>query len=227
MLVTRDPEIFARATIMSGAYEHNWKKHPIPHDRFMFWQNKLPLYNMRMNNLSAVLLLPQIQEVPRRIRDGRDNHDYVARILNNSPWLYVPSPLDREVRAPDSIQFNLRGFESDEEAKAFQRSANEKGVSVQIFGLSEDNARAYWNWKFIGPQSGLDQTRRMLMRACDVRLPPQLSKDDLDLIATALVEAAELVKKTPAPSVAPTPNYRQSAKSPRRYFEGRLKTGRP
>ena len=78
---------------------------------------------------------------------------------------------------------------------AFQRLANEMGVSVQIFGLSEDNARAFWNWEFMGPQSDLKQTHAMLMRACDVRLPARLGKDDLDFIATALVRAAEDVKK--------------------------------
>jgi dTDP-4-amino-4,6-dideoxygalactose transaminase len=195
MLTTRDPDVIARAIIMSGAYEHNWKKHPVVHDRFAVWQNRLPLFNMRMNNLSAAVLRPQIQEVPRRARDGRANHDYVARILNASPWLNVPPPLDPELRAPDSIQFNLRGFDSDEEASAFQRSANEKGVPVQILGLSEDNARAFWNWNFIGRQSDLKQARVMLMRACDVRLPARLSKDDLDFIATALVESADDVKQ--------------------------------
>ena len=194
MIVTSDPDIIARAVIMSGAYEHNWKKHPVAQDRFGYWQNKLPLYNMRMNNLSAAVVRPQIAEVPRRTRDGRANHDYVADILNGSAWLSVPPPLDRELRAPDSIQFNLCGFESDEEAAAFQRSVNEKGVSVQIFGLSTDNARAFWNWEFMEHQTGLDQTRAMLMRACDVRLPARLGKDDLDFIATALVEAAEEVK---------------------------------
>lgn len=195
MLITRDPDVIARAIIMSGAYEHNWKKHPVAHDRFTAWQNRLPLFNMRMNNLSAAVLRPQIQEVPRRARDGRANHDYVAAILNASPWLEVPIPLDRELRAPDSIQFNLRHFGSDEEARAFQRSANEKGVSVQIFGLSQDNARAFWHWNFIGPQSDLKQTRAMLMRACDVRLPARLSRDELDFIATALVESADEVKQ--------------------------------
>jgi dTDP-4-amino-4,6-dideoxygalactose transaminase len=194
MLITRDPDIITRAVIMSGAYEYNWKKHPVVHDRFGFWQNKLPLYNMRMNNLSAAVVRPQIPEVPRRVRDGRANHDYVAAILNASPWLHVPPPLEQELRAPDSIQFNLRGFDSDEEARAFQRSANEKGIAVEIFGLSEDNARAFWNWKFIGRQSDLKRTRAMLMRACDVRLPARLSRDDLDFIATALVEAAEDAK---------------------------------
>jgi dTDP-4-amino-4,6-dideoxygalactose transaminase len=194
LLVTGDPDIIARAVIMSGAYEHNWKKHPVAQDRFKYWQNKLPHYNMRLNNLSAAVLRPQINEIPRRASDGLANHDYVAAILNDSPWLEVPPPLPQEVRAPDSIQFNLLGFDSDEEAIAFETAANAKGVSVQIFGLSRDNARAFWNWNFIGQQSGLKQTRAMLMRACDVRLPARLGKDDLDFIATTLVDAAENVK---------------------------------
>ncbi len=198
MLVTHDHDIIARAVIMSGAYEHNWRKHPSVCDRFSFWQNKLPLYNMRMNNLSAALLRPQILEAPRRVREGRANHDYVAEILNRSDWLSVPEALDREFRAPDSIQFNLRGFDSDEEAGAFQRLANERGVPVQIFGLSQDNARVFWNWQFLGRQSNLSQTRAMLMRACDVRLPPRLRKNDLDFIATALVKTAEDVKRAGA-----------------------------
>ena len=67
-LITRYPDLIARAIIMSGAYERNWKKHPVVHDRFAVWQNKLPLFNMRMNNLSAAVLRPHIHEVPRRAR---------------------------------------------------------------------------------------------------------------------------------------------------------------
>ncbi len=194
MLITQDPDLIARAIIMSGAYEHNWKKHPVVQDRFAAWQNKLPLYNMRMNNLSATVLRPQLLEVPRRVRDGRANHDYVAERLNASPWLSVPPPLAQESRAPDSIQFNLVGFQSDQEAEAFRKAAGDKGVAVQVFGLSKDNARAFWNWQFIGPQSPLEKTRAMLMRACDVRLPARLKQPELDFIADALVAAAEAVK---------------------------------
>ena len=45
ILVSDDPDLIARAVILSGAYEHNWKKHPVLHDAFAKWQNKLPLYN--------------------------------------------------------------------------------------------------------------------------------------------------------------------------------------
>ena len=194
ILITDDPELAARAVIMSGAYEHNWKKHPGLQNSYMLWQNRLPLYNMRMQNLSAAVIRPQLPELARRVDQGRFNHDHVAAQLNDSPWLDVPPPLGPEERAPDSIQFNLIGFETDAEARAFQAAAKKRGIAVQVFGLSEDNARAFWNWQFLGDQPDLPQTRAMLMRACDVRLPTRLTQSELDFIAAALVEAAAEVK---------------------------------
>ena len=194
VMITDDADLIAQAIIMSGAYEHNWKKHPVVHDRFEFWQNKLPLYNLRLQNLSAAVIRPQIPEVARRVRDGRRNHDHVAALLNRSPWLSVPDALPPEERAPDSIQFNLVGFD-DEETLAYARAAQERGIKVQVFGLSQDNARAFWNWQFIGETPDLPQTRAMLMRACDVRLPARLQQPDLDFVAQALIDAADQVKQ--------------------------------
>jgi len=200
ILITDDADLVARTVIMSGAYEHNWKKHKGPDGQnvpeleqaFARWQNMLPLYNMRMQNLSAAVIRPQLPEVARRVRDGRKNHDYVAERLNTSDWMNVPDPLGPEDRAPDSIQFNLIDMPSDDHARAFADAAAARGVKVQVFGLSNDNARAFWNWNFIpGARPDLPQTRAMLMRACDVRLPPRLNKPDLDYIADALIAAAE------------------------------------
>ena len=199
ILVTDDADLVARAVIMSGAYEHNWAKHiggsdPALEAAFARWQNKLPLYNLRLSNLSAAIIRAQLPELARRVRDGRANHDYVAEALNSSPWLDVPPPLTPETRAPDSIQFNLVGFADDAEARAFAEAAAARGVKVQIFGLSRDNARAFWNWQFIEDLPDLPQTRAMLMRACDVRLPARLTRNELDYVAGALIEAAEDIK---------------------------------
>jgi len=194
ILVTDDADLVARAIIMSGAYEETWKKHPGLQQACAKWQNKLPLYNLRMQNLSAVVVRAQLDEVARRVADGRRNHDYVAEKLNDVPWLHVPPALPKEQRAPDSIQFNLVGF-SDQEAQEFGRRAKENGVAVQIFGLSDGNARAFWNWQFIkGDLPDLPKTRDMLRRACDVRLPARLAKRDLNFIAAALADAAMAVK---------------------------------
>lgn len=196
ILVTDDPDLIARAVIMSGAYEHNWKKHGVLQASFAEWQNKLPLYNTRLSNISAAVIRPQLGHIPRRVADGRHNHDYVAQSLNASPWIDVPPPLAAEQRAPDSIQFNLIGL-SDDETRAYGQAAAARGVNVQIFGLSKDNARAFWNWQFLDQQPDMPKTRSMLMRACDTRLPARLQREDLDFVISALVGAAEDVMGQP------------------------------
>lgn len=194
ILITDDADLVARAAVMSGAYEHNWRKHKGPNGApepeleaaFERWQNKLPLYNLRMSNLSAAVIRPQLPELARRVRDGLDNHNYVADRLNSSTYFDVPAPLAPEQRAPDSIQFNLVGMD-EAETRAFITATEARGVKVQVFGLSEDNARAYWNWQFLPEQIELPQTRAMLMKACDVRLPVRLTRDELDVIADILL----------------------------------------
>ncbi len=195
IMVSDDPDLIARAVIMSGAYEHNWAKHltapdPALEAEFARAQNRLPLYNLRLNNLSAAIIRPQLPEVARRAAQGRANHDYVAARLNTSPWLHVPEKLAPEERAPDSIQFNLVSM-TDDEARAFAAAAAVRGIKVQVFGQSMDNARAFWNWQFLpGGAPELPRTRAMLMRACDTRLPARLTKAELDVIAEAVLMAA-------------------------------------
>ena len=192
IMVTDDADLIARAVIMSGAYEHNWKKHDVLQEAFAKWQNKLPLYNQRMSNLAAAVIRPQLPELARRIRDGRTNHDYMAAKLNASRWIEVPEKLAPEVRAPDSIQFNMVGM-SEPEIRAFADASKARGISVQVFGLSADNARAFWNWDFLPEKFDLPQTRAMLMKACDVRMPVQLPREALDTIADILLASVEEV----------------------------------
>ncbi|MCV2893262.1 DegT/DnrJ/EryC1/StrS family aminotransferase [Lentibacter sp. XHP0401] len=202
ILVTDDADLLAQTVIMSGAYEHNWRKHGAIDEAleaaFARWQNHLPLYNLRLGNLSAAVIRPQLPLVAERVTKGRANHDYVAAQLEQSPWFTVPDKLAPEERAPDSIQFNLVNM-SDEDTRAFADAAATRGIKVQVFGMSTDNARAFWNWKFIkGEPPVLPKTRAMLMRACDARLPARLTREQLDVVVEALLEAVNEVKGAPA-----------------------------
>ena len=205
ILITDDANLIARAVIMSGAYEHNWQKHKGPRgentadlaEAFARWQNQLPLYNQRMGNLSAAVIRPQLPELARRVRDGLAGHDHVTARLNASPFIEVPAPLAPERRAPDSIQFNLVDLD-DAGIDAFAEAAAARGVKVQIFGRSTDNARAFWNWQFLPDRPDLPQTRAMLMRACDVRLPVHLSRAQLDAVADILIDALNEVTRSAA-----------------------------
>ncbi|KUP91259.1 DegT/DnrJ/EryC1/StrS family aminotransferase [Tritonibacter horizontis] len=198
ILVTNDADLVARAVIMSGAYEHNWQKHKPARgdngtalaDAFARWQNQLPLYNLRMSNLSAAVVRPQLPELARRVENGLKNHDYVAAKLNAHANFDVPAPLAPERRAPDSIQFNLVGLD-DVQIETFAAATAARGVKVQIFGRSSDNARAFWNWQFLKDLPELPQTRAMLMTACDVRLPVRLTQAELDIIAGILLSSIE------------------------------------
>lgn len=200
ILITDDADLVARAIIMSGAYEHMWKKHKARRGEnsddlvqaLQRWQNQLPLYNLRLSNMSATIIRAQLPEIPRRVRDGRRNHDHTAARIEGSPWLTVPAKLPQEERAPDSLQFNLVGL-SDENTLAFQAAAARLGVKVQVFGMSTDNARAFWNWQFIPDLPELPATRAMLMRACDCRLPARLTTSECDVVADALIAAAQEV----------------------------------
>lgn len=196
IMITDDAEIVARAVILSGAYEHNWRKHMDRKDNsaeleeaFAKWQNKLPLYNLRLSNLAAAVIRPQIPVLTSRVSAGRRNHDRVAEQINQSPWINVPAKLEPEDRAPDSLQFNLCGM-SDEDVHGFVAAAEALGVKVQVFGLTNDNARAFWNWEFLPEKFDLPKTRAMLMRACDTRLPARLSEADCDAVAAVLIQAA-------------------------------------
>lgn len=189
ILVTDDEEIIARAVIMSGAYETNWAKHKLPPELFQEVQNHLPLYNMRLSNLAAAVVRPQIKEIERRATDGLKNHDYVAAHISASPIIEVPNPLTPEKRAPDSLQFNLLGL-TDFEADQFIENAKKAGLSLSIFGRQENNARAFWNWQFLGEIPDLPQTRAMLMRTVDLRLPARLTQAELDFVINTILESA-------------------------------------
>lgn len=197
IMITDDPDLIARAVIMSGAYEHNWAKHPVAQEAFAKWQNKLPLYNQRLGNLSAAVIRPQLSELARRVEHGRRNHDHVAARLNQSEFIDVPAPLEPEQRAPDSIQFNLLNL-SDAEVDHFVAAAGKLGLTVQVFGRSIDNARAFWNWDFIGETFALPKTKKMLMRACDVRLPARLVIEECNQIADAILSALQNIKNQAA-----------------------------
>lgn len=196
ILITDDADLVAQAVILSGAYEHNWRKHMDSKDdtalqeAFARWQNKLPLYNLRMSNLSAAVIRPQIPHIADRVSSGRRNHDLVAKLIGESAFITVPDKLPPEERAPDSLQFNVTGM-SDEQVHSFVAAAEAEGVKVQVFGLTSDNARAFWNWEFLPEKFDLPQTQAMLMRACDTRLPARLTAEECREVAAILVRAAD------------------------------------
>ncbi|MEL6609238.1 MAG: aminotransferase, partial [Pseudomonadota bacterium] len=83
-------------------------------------------------------------------------------------------------------------------ARALVAELKARHLGAQVFGLSADNARAFWNWHFIPDPGPLPQTRAMLMRACDVRLPVRLTLEEVEAVANAVIDAAQSAKQKAA-----------------------------
>ncbi|MDP3891110.1 hypothetical protein, partial [Nocardioides sp.] len=100
-------------------------------------------------------------------------------------FLELPVQDMRETRAPDSIQFRIRGF-WPEQMKRFMQKVRSNGLPLSAFGADEDNARVPWNWQYIGNAPDVPMTKESLANVCDMRLPSTLTNDHLDFAAETI-----------------------------------------
>jgi dTDP-4-amino-4,6-dideoxygalactose transaminase len=200
MLTTNDPEIMAKAVIMSGAYEklhekHFWSKDLEPH--FVKYRKILAPYNMRMNEYTAAIARPQLDEIARKAYIYRENYAYLTERLEKAELVIeLPKSSIEEERAPDSIQFRLLGF-SEKQLWLFVNAVAKTGLPLAVFGADEHNARVPWNWRYLGSTPEAPKTRGYLATACDMRLPSSLAKEHLDYLADTIIEAIEIAAAQP------------------------------
>ncbi len=192
LLITDDEDAIVRATLYSGCYERYWTQHGFGKAAFHALQNRLPLFNVRMTNLTAVLIGSQIAVLEDRILHCARNHAILTEILAESPHIWLPPRHPKERPVLDTIQFTLVGL-SEAERREFGRAMQMEGVGLSIFGLDPDNARAFWNWKYLGETPHLPRTEAMLKATCDLRLPATLSGDEVAAIGDVILEALDYV----------------------------------
>ncbi|MCG8415312.1 MAG: aminotransferase class I/II-fold pyridoxal phosphate-dependent enzyme [Pseudomonadales bacterium] len=193
LLVTDNDEVAARALIHSGCYEENFKKHRFEKamiDRLSSLANSIPTYNFRMSNLSAAALLPQVAKIQPRVQQYNTNYQALVEELSRSEHIRIPSFTDKVEPACDSLQFYVLEHVSDEKILELQSRCREIGVPLNLFGFDSFNARCFWNWKFVGEQS-LPKTRALLQRTADVRLPLDMSADQLGALSKLVIETLQ------------------------------------
>lgn len=188
MLVTNDEELIVKAIYLSGAYEKTYLKHFVQSELFEKYQNSFPAFNLRMDNISAATIRPQLNVVEEKVATYNKNYQYLTNLLSSSEYIEVPSLDSRERMAPDTIQFNLKGL-TIEQSKIFMNKVREAGVSLYVFGADENNARLFWNWKYLPEIPVLENTKKILQFTCDMRLPVFFTDTQLDYIASVISKA--------------------------------------
>jgi dTDP-4-amino-4,6-dideoxygalactose transaminase len=149
--------------------------------------NALPAYGLRMSNLTAAAILPQLERIEERIERHNESYAHLAAILAQSPRVRVPAVSPKLRPVPDNMQIEIRGL-GPAELRRFLAIAEARGVEMGIYGLDPENARCYWNWSFFRT-GDCPRTRALLSRTVDLRLPLWLEKPHLDLVGAVILES--------------------------------------
>ncbi len=183
VLTTNDPELAAYCTLAAGSYERLYQQHLARPEDAVFERIKLgvPNFSLRMSNLTAAVLRPQMRELDSKIARYAALYDAVDKCFESIKHVETPNVLPQVSRVGDSFQFNVKGLPA-RQIEVFRDRTKERGVELQIFGHT-DNARYFRNWEYsFETAPDLQQTDDIISAACDFRIPISFTEEDLMLI---------------------------------------------
>ncbi len=188
VLITDDEDVAAKAVLMSGSYELHQQNGCIPPTEVLNKHSPtMPNFSMRLNELSAAVALPQLDDLEERNEQWRLIYNTIYSRLQNHSKLRFPSHSPMATLAPTSIQFVV--LKHRDQIDALVQNCAERGLTLKWFGASSPQGftSVHRHWEYISPQS-LEVTNKTLAGLCDLRLPSTLSSDDCALICDILVE---------------------------------------
>ncbi|WP_245895253.1 DegT/DnrJ/EryC1/StrS family aminotransferase [Pontivivens insulae] len=179
LLTSDDPELMARAIILSGSYML-FDRHGAAPQREAFSDIRLDTPNMsaRMDALRAAILLPQLEAIEDAIARWNTRHDALASGLGQLPGVALPRRPAAESYVGSSVQFRLPGA-NVQTMRAIVAAAAELGVELKWFG-NEDPVgftSAHRSWRYAGRQD-LPRTDEVLSTLLDIRVPLTFDLDD-------------------------------------------------
>ena len=193
LLVTDDDDIAAQAILMSGCYmlydQHILKPAAEVFER---WKYVTPNFSMRMSNLAAALLRPQIGQLADR--GQRWNHIYATleSELRKAVHVSVPTRDAKEEFVASSIQFTLDL--KPRQIERFLKECDLRGLYIKWFGTPTPVAFTsnYQHWRYLTNKPDLSGSMDVLKQLLDLRTPLSLTDDDCVLIGK-IVAAASLI----------------------------------
>lgn len=193
LLVTDDDDVAAQAILMSGSYMM-YDQHILKPGAEVFerWKYVTPNFSMRMSNLAACLLRPQVGQLADRGR--RWNHVYatLARELGKAAHLTVPGRHPKEEFIASSIQFTLDLTPA--QIERFLKECTLRGLYIKWFGTPAPVAFTsnYEHWQYLDQKPDLPNSKAVLDRLFDLRTPVSLTDEDCVLIGRIVATACAL-----------------------------------
>ena len=205
-LTSDDPDLMARAVLLSGSYML-YAKHRAapPPEAFESVKLATPNVSGRMDNLRAAILRPQVRLLAERVGRWGVRYRRLESGLADTPGVrLIPRP-QAESFVGSSFQFLLPDW-SAARIKAFLARTAARGIELKWFGATEPVAftSRHQHWAYAAPQS-LPHTDAILAGLVDMRVPLTFSAEDCDLIARILRAEALAVGQGPEPEAVALP----------------------
>ena len=197
LLVTDDDDVMAKAILYSGSYmlyDRHLSKPPLK----VFERHKkmTPNFSMRMSNLSAALIRPQLANIDRQCQRWNKRYDLLAEALHGTPHIRIPHRPSKEGYVGSSLQFTLTKTDIPS-VERFLSTCADRGVEIKWFGAKEPVAftSSWESWQYVKETQSLPHTRKILDFMCDFRVPLTFSLDDCKAIAAVIRQVvAEIFK---------------------------------
>ncbi len=189
-LTSNDPDLMARATILSGSYMLYDRHGAGPAERhFDKARYEMPNGSARMDALRAAILRPQLRQLDDNIVRWNARYAAVANRLALSSAIVLPKRPEKEDMVGSSIQFRVPNLDR-QGCRDLLHTCLERGVELKWFGESEPKGFTshHSSWRYVTAQD-LPRTDAILATLFDMRLPLTFSEADCRLIADIIVDA--------------------------------------
>ena len=183
-LITDDPQVMARAVMLSGSYML-YDRHlaaPAP-EVFEAVKYDTPNVSGRMDHLRAAILRPQLRDLDRQVARWNERYEVVEAGLRETPGMTVIERPATEHYVGSSIQFLLMDWREDQIDAVLKRCLA-RGVELKWFGGAEPSGftSRYDSWRYVDA-APMPASDRVLKGIVDMRLPLTFSLEDCALIA--------------------------------------------
>lgn len=184
LLVSDDPDLMARAVMLSGSYMlYGRHRAAPPVEAFENMRLVTPNISGRMDNLRAAILRPQLRDLMTQATRWNERYKVVEDGLEGTSGMTLIARPPKEDYVASSFQFLLLDWPDTAIEEVLARCAA-RGVELKWFGADDPVAftSRYDSWRYANPQP-MPRTDRILKGVMDMRLPLTFSLDDCAQIA--------------------------------------------
>jgi len=162
-----------------------------PLEIFERYKKLIPNFSLRMSNLVAALIRPQLADLDRQCRRWNERYDLLEKELMGAPHIRIPKRQAKEGYVGSSMQFTLTGTEIPKVLDFLQTCA-ERGVAIKWFGAKEPvGFTSSWeSWQYVNTSQSLPGTRHVLNFMCDFRIPLTFTLEDCKTVAAVIRQVA-------------------------------------